>query len=50
VGKTVVSALLCSALDATYWKPIQIGSREGTDRKIVMDLAQLPRHKSPREA
>ena len=41
VGKTVVSALLCAALDAFYWKPIQTGTREGTDRKTVMDLAQL---------
>jgi dethiobiotin synthetase len=43
VGKTVVSALLCAALDAIYWKPIQTGTREGTDRKTVMELAQLPR-------
>ena len=43
VGKTVVSALLCAALDAIYWKPIQTGAREGTDRKTVMQLARLPR-------
>ncbi len=43
VGKTVVSALLCAALDAIYWKPIQTGTREGTDRKTVMQLARLPR-------
>lgn len=43
VGKTVVSALLCAALDAIYWKPIQTGSCEGTDRNTVMRLAQLPR-------
>jgi dethiobiotin synthase len=42
VGKTVVSALLCGALDALYWKPIQTGSREGTDRNTVMRWAQLP--------
>lgn len=42
VGKTVVSALLCAALDAIYWKPIQTGTREGTDRESVMNLAQLP--------
>ena len=41
VGKTVVSALLCAALDAIYWKPIQTGTREGTDRNTVMRLAQL---------
>ncbi|MGH9689663.1 MAG: dethiobiotin synthase [Candidatus Acidiferrales bacterium] len=42
VGKTVVSALLCAALDAIYWKPIQTGTREGTDRSTVRRLAQLP--------
>ena len=42
VGKTVVSALLCAALDAIYWKPIQTGTREGTDRETVRKLAQLP--------
>jgi dethiobiotin synthetase len=41
VGKTVVSALLCAALDAIYWKPIQTGTREGTDRATVMRLAKL---------
>jgi dethiobiotin synthetase len=43
VGKTVVSALLCAALEAIYWKPIQTGTREGTDRNTVMRLARLPR-------
>ena len=42
IGKTVASALLCAALDAIYWKPIQTGSGEGTDRKTVMQLASLP--------
>jgi dethiobiotin synthase len=46
VGKTVVSALLCAALDAIYWKPIQTGSREGTDRNAVMRWAQLPRSRT----
>lgn len=46
VGKTVVSALLCVGLDATYWKPIQTGTREGTDTETVMQLAQLPRQKT----
>ncbi|MGH9638437.1 MAG: dethiobiotin synthase [Candidatus Acidiferrales bacterium] len=46
VGKTAVSALLCAALDAIYWKPIQTGSREGTDRSTVMRLAQLPRSRT----
>ncbi|HET9183787.1 MAG TPA: dethiobiotin synthase [Candidatus Angelobacter sp.] len=36
VGKTVLSALLCSALPAMYWKPIQTGAVEGTDRQTVL--------------
>jgi dethiobiotin synthetase len=43
IGKTTVAALLCAALDAVYWKPIQTGSRQGTDRSTVMRLAHLPR-------
>jgi len=42
VGKTVLSALLVAALDGTYWKPIQTGSSEGTDRQSVMRMAELP--------
>jgi len=42
VGKTVVCALLCAALDAIYWKPIQTGAGDGTDRNTVMKLAKLP--------
>jgi dethiobiotin synthetase len=46
VGKTIVSALLCAALDATYWKPIQTGSREGMDRRTVVAAAALNRHQT----
>jgi dethiobiotin synthetase len=35
VGKTVLSALLVAALDAVYWKPIQTGAAESTDRRFV---------------
>lgn len=35
VGKTVLSALLVAALDAVYWKPVQTGAAEGTDRNSV---------------
>ncbi len=41
VGKTVLSALLCAALDGTYWKPIQTGAVEGTDRSCVARIAEL---------
>ncbi len=50
VGKTVVSAMLCAALDAIYWKPIQTGTREGTDRPTVMRLAGLPRARTAPES
>ncbi|HEV3220758.1 MAG TPA: dethiobiotin synthase [Candidatus Acidoferrales bacterium] len=42
VGKTVLSALLCGALDACYWKPIQTGTDEEMDSRTVADLAELP--------
>jgi dethiobiotin synthetase len=41
VGKTALSALLVAALDAIYWKPIQTGSIEGTDRETVRRLAKV---------
>ena len=41
VGKTLLSALLVSALDRSYWKPIQTGAREGTDRRAVMEWAAI---------
>jgi dethiobiotin synthetase len=50
IGKTVVSALLCAALDAYYWKPIQTGAREGSDRRTVARMAERPRAKMLREA
>lgn len=50
VGKTVVSALLCAALGAIYWKPIQTGTREGSDRATVMRIAQMPKKRTLPEA
>jgi dethiobiotin synthase len=35
VGKTVLCALLVAALDAVYWKPVQTGAQDGTDRESV---------------
>ncbi len=35
VGKTVVSTILCHALNADYWKPVQAGSLEHTDSDEV---------------
>lgn len=42
IGKTVVSAMLTLALDGIYWKPIQSGIAEGTDRQRVAALTGLP--------
>jgi dethiobiotin synthase len=42
VGKTVVSAMLTLALDAIYWKPIQAGTADGTDRQRVAEYTGLP--------
>lgn len=41
IGKTVVSAMLMSALDATYWKPIQSGLEEETDTEFVKRVAEV---------
>jgi dethiobiotin synthase len=41
VGKTVLSALLCAALDGCYWKPIQTGAQEGTDRQQVLAWSEI---------
>ena len=49
VGKTVLSALLCAAFDGVYWKPIQTGTCEGTDRERVMEWAELPAEKTAPE-
>ena len=50
IGKTVLSALLCAALDAIYWKPIQTGSIEGTDRATVMRCAEIPASQTREES
>jgi dethiobiotin synthetase len=42
IGKTTVAAMLTLALDALYWKPIQSGTADGTDRQRVQALTQLP--------
>ena len=38
VGKTIFSAILTEALSADYWKPIQSGTIEGTDKESVRSL------------
>jgi dethiobiotin synthetase len=38
VGKTVASAILCEALEADYWKPVQAGFDDGTDAALLKSL------------
>jgi dethiobiotin synthetase len=49
VGKTVLSALLVSALNAVYWKPVQTGASEGTDRESVRLWAEVAEEQLPLE-
>lgn len=42
VGKTLVSAALAEHLGAHYWKPVQAGLDETTDRDMVAQLSGLP--------
>jgi dethiobiotin synthetase len=37
VGKTLVSAILCEALDADYWKPVQTGAPQADDSRTVAE-------------
>lgn len=50
VGKTLLSALLVAALDRRYWKPIQTGACEGTDRAAVTKWAGVPAESTYPEA
>lgn len=38
VGKTLISAILCEAMQADYWKPIQCGIEDGRDKDTVKKL------------
>jgi dethiobiotin synthetase len=42
IGKTTVAAMLVLALDGLYWKPIQSGTDDGTDRRRVQALTEVP--------
>jgi dethiobiotin synthetase len=43
VGKTLVSAVLTEALQADYWKPVQTGPPEDSDRITVSSLVSNPK-------
>ena len=38
VGKTIVSAIMCEALEADYWKPVQAGELDFADAHKVQGL------------
>jgi len=38
VGKTVCAAVLCEALGADYWKPVQAGGLDASDSRTVRSL------------
>lgn len=38
VGKTISSAIISEALQADYWKPIQSGTLEGSDKQTISEL------------
>lgn len=42
VGKTLVCAALSGHLRAHYWKPVQAGLDDATDRDVVAELSGLP--------
>lgn len=46
VGKTIISALLCTHLQADYFKPIQTGSNEIIDKNTVKSLTNTIIHES----
>ncbi|WP_109807238.1 dethiobiotin synthase [Sphingosinithalassobacter portus] len=50
IGKTVIAAALVHALDAGYWKPVQAGLEDETDREAVIRLARLPEDRAYPEA
>ena len=50
VGKTLLSALLVAALNRNYWKPIQTGASEGTDRETVVRFAEISPERAHRES
>jgi len=46
VGKTVVSAALCQALNADYWKPIQSGIQDSpADAETIKKLLEVGKHR-----
>jgi dethiobiotin synthetase len=45
VGKTVVSAILTTMLQADYWKPIQCGDEEHSDTRMMKKWIDTKKHR-----
>ena len=50
IGKTIVSSFFVQGLHATYWKPIQSGTQDGTDTQTVCKLLNLEKNRYVPEA
>ncbi len=50
IGKTIISALLVQGLKAIYWKPIQSGLIEGSDRRRICKMLNLKEDRWIKEA
>lgn len=42
IGKTVVSSILVTGLNAGYWKPVQAGRDPQTDTEFIQKITRLP--------
>ncbi|HNQ60978.1 MAG TPA: dethiobiotin synthase [Bacteroidia bacterium] len=49
IGKTLVSAILCEALGADYWKPIQAGELDNSDSLFISKNVQNTQTKVHKE-
>jgi len=45
IGKTIVSSFFVQGLHATYWKPVQSGTDDGTDTQTVCKLLGLEKNR-----
>ncbi len=45
IGKTIVSSFFVQGLHATYWKPVQSGTDDGTDTQTVCKLLSLKKNR-----
>ena len=45
IGKTIVSSFFVQGLNATYWKPVQSGTNDGTDTLTVCKLLSLEKNR-----